>query len=56
LRGDPVEAGDFRDAGHGEAHGVLADDPIHAEQPGIDAIAAKTVDVGVAPVAGEHAE
>mgnify|MGYP006866084300 CR=1 FL=1 len=30
LRGDPVEAGGLRDADHGETHGVLADDSIHA--------------------------
>jgi len=35
------------------AVGVFADDALHAQQPGVDVMAAHGVDVGMAPVAAE---
>lgn len=56
LAAEPVETGLLPDATDAEAHGVLADGAVHAEQAGIDAVAAHGVDVGVAPMAAQNAE
>lgn len=53
---EPVETDGFIDAGHGQTHGVFTNSAAHTQQTRIDTIAAKGVDVGMVPVAGEHAE
>jgi len=38
------------------AHHVLADDAVHAQQPGVDGVATHGADVGVAPVPAQDAQ
>jgi hypothetical protein len=56
LAGDPVETGFFIDTADAEPHGIFTDSAFHAQQSGVDTVAANGVDVGVAPVAAKNAE
>jgi len=46
LAGDPVEAGLFINATDAGTHRIFTDRAFHAQQSGVDAVAANGVDVG----------
>ena len=52
----PLQAPRFVHAFESAAHHVLADDALHAEQSGVDRVAAHGVDVRIAPVAAKDAQ